>query len=211
MGEPKPPRGKKAEMEKDQEVSIETTVETQEQQIIEEYLRIVPADIIQLGELKLQQETAQSPEQKEQLKTAIQELQHKTAESVYQLFLRSQGTAIETRVNSFFQLVERYVNKQNSIDDLRRFVAENYQITLEGAERMRQELVPGEKALILLNHYRQGPELMGFPNHQVGVALSEHDVAPVMAKLFTDRALEGVGIDVCRFGKPLHPNDEFYY
>lgn len=183
-----------------------------EQRIIAEYLRVISPELIALGELKFQQEyRAQTPEEKNALKAKMKEIDARTQEKAYQLLQQAKGTSLERRVITFFDLVKKYVAEECSLDEIRAFVADNYTVSVVGKERMQQELVPGEKTLIILNHYRQGPELNGLPSHGLGQELAEHDVAPIMAKLFTDRALEGTGIDVCRFGKPLYPNDPFYY
>ena len=108
-------------------------------------------------------------------------------------------------------MANRYVVGDTSIDSVRGFVRNNYNINLEGGSRMKQDMA-GRKTVIFFNHYRQGPEISGFPNNpDLGAGLAGHDFAPILAKLFADEAFSETGVRVARAGKPLYPKDEFYY
>ena len=113
-------------------------------------------------------------------------------------------------LSKFYQTAEKYVEGSIPLDALRTFIDENYSVTFQDSSQLKED-VSGRKVVCLLNHYRQGPEVIGFPRGDLGSNLEGHDFAPILAKLLLDQGLAGSSIDMVRFGKPLFPHDQFYY
>ncbi len=161
------------------------------------YRRRIPPMLIALGDAKLNKDLPRVQELNEQI-----EIEGKG------LVTQALGTHEGKVLADYYDTAEGYVEGTKPLSSLRGFVHQNYQISAD-LDTLASD-VQGRRVVVFFPHYRQGPEIAGFPGGP-GENLRVHDFAPIMAKLFTDEALADSGLTISRFGKPLHQEDDFYY
>lgn len=169
-----------------------------ERKLMDLYHSTIPSLMVELGNLKLKYP---------RYHPYVEAIGDKMKDETTLMIERAQGTQLGERIARYHHLFHGYILGNCSPEELRAFMREELLIGFDNSTTGMPQ--PGDRSLIIFNHYGNGREVMGI-HGGYGHNLTGHDPAPLVARMWSDEAFAPLGITATRFGRPLYQGDDFY-